>query len=356
MRSSRWRSSTAVVAAPAPSRGHRVQSVDLTTVPAICCRWTPRTRSSSAARWSRRPPPTYAPPARSSSRRFRTCRSIRTVAPSTPPTRCTSGSPTATRRRPTPGRTTGSCAPETDGDIFASMLRGIHDDAVSDALDELLVGARVVGVMGGHAMERGTAAYAGAARLGRALARAGPHGGHRRRSRRDGGGQPRRLRGTLRRTDAGRRPGHPGQGALLPALHHRLGPGRLRRTRPLARTAAPRWASRPGSTATSRSNAFAPRIAKYFANATREDGLLARCNAGVVFLPGAAGTVQEIFDNATPNYYELARRSDAHGPGRPRRTGPRSCPPGRSCRRWRGTGRWSPVSPWLAGSSRLPTR
>jgi predicted Rossmann-fold nucleotide-binding protein len=24
----------------------------------------------------------------------------------------------------------------------------------------------------------------------------------------------------------------------------------------------------------------------------------------VVFLPGAAGTVQEIFDNATPNYYE----------------------------------------------------
>ena len=34
------------------------------------------------------------------------------------------------------------------------------------------------------------------------------------------------------------------------------------------------------------------------------DGLLARCTAGVVFLPGAAGTVQEIFDNATPNYYE----------------------------------------------------
>jgi predicted Rossmann-fold nucleotide-binding protein len=51
-------------------------------------------------------------------------------------------------------------------------------------------------------------------------------------------------------------------------------------------------------------NAFAAHIAKYYANATREDGLLARCNAGVVFLPGAAGTVQEIFDNTTPNYYE----------------------------------------------------
>ncbi|QHY98469.1 hypothetical protein SSPS47_25500 [Streptomyces sp. S4.7] len=51
-------------------------------------------------------------------------------------------------------------------------------------------------------------------------------------------------------------------------------------------------------------NAFAGHIAKYFANATREDGLLARCNAGVIFLPGAAGTVQEVFDNATPDYYE----------------------------------------------------
>lgn len=53
------------------------------------------------------------------------------------------------------------------------MLRSIHDDAVSDALDELLDGARVVGVMGGHAMGRGTDAYAGATRLGRSLARAG---------------------------------------------------------------------------------------------------------------------------------------------------------------------------------------
>lgn len=60
-----------------------------------------------------------------------------------------------------------------DGDIFASTVRAIHDDSVSDALDELLAGARVVGVMGGHAMARGSEAYAGAARLGRDLARSG---------------------------------------------------------------------------------------------------------------------------------------------------------------------------------------
>ncbi|MFE7122051.1 LOG family protein, partial [Streptomyces sp. NPDC057654] len=35
----------------------------------------------------------------------------------------------------------------------------------------------------------------------------------------------------------------------------------------------------------------------------RGAALPARSTAGVVFLPGAAGTVQEIFDNATSNYY-----------------------------------------------------
>lgn len=32
-----------------------------------------------------------------------------------------------------------------DGDVLAPMLRAIHDDTVSDALDELLVGVQVVG-------------------------------------------------------------------------------------------------------------------------------------------------------------------------------------------------------------------
>ncbi len=65
-------------------------------------------------------------------------------------------------------------------------------------------------------------------------------------------------------------------------------------------------------------NPFASHIAKYFANATREDGLLARSNAGVVFLPGAAGTVQEIFDNATPNYYESRGEPTPDGAREPR--------------------------------------
>jgi predicted Rossmann-fold nucleotide-binding protein len=171
---------------------------------------------------------------------------------------------------------------KADGDVFASMLRAIHDDSVSDALDELLVGTRVVGVMGGHAMARGTEAYEGAARLGRELARAGLTVAT--------GGGP----GAMEAANLGAYAAPFDDEMLTEAL-------RLLAEAPsfTPSIGIPTWfyGHEPP-------NAFAAHIAKYFANATREDGLLARSNAGVVFLPGAAGTVQEIFDNATPNYYE----------------------------------------------------
>jgi predicted Rossmann-fold nucleotide-binding protein len=50
-------------------------------------------------------------------------------------------------------------------------------------------------------------------------------------------------------------------------------------------------------------NLFATAIAKYFHNAAREAILLQVCVAGIVFLPGAAGTVQEVFQDACENYY-----------------------------------------------------
>lgn len=192
---------------------------------------------------------------------------------------------------------------KADGDVFASMLRAIHDDSVSDALDELLVDARVVGVMGGHAMARGTEAYKGAARLGRELARAGFTVAT--------GGGP----GAMEAANLGAYAAPFDDGMLTEALQ-------LLAKAPSFAPSVTDWACaafevRERWPAGGPSvgiptwfygheppNAFAEHIAKYFANATREDGLLARSNAGVVFLPGAAGTVQEIFDNATPNYYE----------------------------------------------------
>ena len=58
-------------------------------------------------------------------------------------------------------------------DAFVTLLRAIHDDSVSDALDEFIDGVPTVGVMGGHALARGTRRYAGAALLGHRLATAG---------------------------------------------------------------------------------------------------------------------------------------------------------------------------------------
>ncbi|GHB64740.1 hypothetical protein GCM10010377_64540 [Streptomyces viridiviolaceus] len=192
---------------------------------------------------------------------------------------------------------------KADGDVFASMLRAIHDDAVSDAVDELLAGARVVGVMGGHAMARGTDAYAGAARLGRELTRAGFTVAT--------GGGP----GAMEAANLGAYAAPYGDRMLDEALRVLAkAPSFTPSITDWARAAfevRERWPQGGASVGIPTwfyghepPNAFAAHIAKYFANATREDGLLARSNAGVVFLPGAAGTVQEIFDNATPNYYE----------------------------------------------------
>lgn len=49
---------------------------------------------------------------------------------------------------------------------------------------------------------------------------------------------------------------------------------------------------------------FATRIAKYFENSVREEGLLAIAKGGVIFTPGSAGTMQEVFQDLTQNHYE----------------------------------------------------
>ncbi|MEV0529183.1 LOG family protein [Streptomyces sp. NPDC050439] len=192
---------------------------------------------------------------------------------------------------------------KADGDVFSSMLRAIHDDSISDALDELLVSARVVGVMGGHAMARGTEAYEGAARLGRSLARAGFTVAT--------GGGP----GAMEAANLGAYASVFRDEMLDEALELLAkAPSFTPSVTEWARAAfdvRERWPSGGASVGIPTwfyghepPNAFATHLAKYFANAIREDGLLARSNAGVIFLPGAAGTLQEIFDAATPNYYE----------------------------------------------------
>ena len=49
---------------------------------------------------------------------------------------------------------------------------------------------------------------------------------------------------------------------------------------------------------------FATDIAKYFDNSVREDGVVTIAKGGIVYTPGSAGTMQEIFQDAAQNHYE----------------------------------------------------
>ena len=187
-------------------------------------------------------------------------------------------------------------------DVAHTLAQALHDHAVDDALREYVAGHRLVGVMGGHALGRDTDDYADAARLGRTLAQQGYVVAT--------GGGP----GAMEAANLGARLHRLGADAFDEAL------GRLARV-PSFRPSVDDWARvafevladvpDPGPTlgiptwfyGHEPPNPFAGQIAKYFRNALREDTLLNVCSGGIVFLPGSAGTVQEIFQDACENYY-----------------------------------------------------
>lgn len=48
---------------------------------------------------------------------------------------------------------------------------------------------------------------------------------------------------------------------------------------------------------------FATHIAKFFENSIREDSILTLAYGGIIYTPGSAGTVQEVFQDAVQNHY-----------------------------------------------------
>lgn len=200
-----------------------------------------------------------------------------------------------------------SILPGRRGSLDATLAAALHDHAIGDALDELLEhgalsGTRVVGVMGGHAAQRGTKEFADAAHLGWLLAQAGFTVAT--------GGGPGAMEAANLGAYLSRVPDADFTAAIevLAAV-----PGFRPSVTAWARQAAAVVERYPDGTPTlgiptwfyghEPPNLFSTHIAKYFANAIREAILLELCDGGIVFLPGAAGTVQEIFQDACENYY-----------------------------------------------------
>jgi predicted Rossmann-fold nucleotide-binding protein len=197
-------------------------------------------------------------------------------------------------------------ATRAGSDLAALLSQSLHDLALDDALAEFQHGHRLVGMMGGHDLTRGSQAYADTAWLARALTRSGltvATGGG------PGAMEAANLGGYLAEHDdpamgealtilAGAPSYRPSVGAWATAAFE------VRRRWPdgAASLGVPTWfyGHEPP-------NPFPTAVAKYFKNAIREDVLLHVSRAGVVFLPGRGGTVQEVFQDACENYYAAER-------------------------------------------------
>ncbi|RKH55945.1 LOG family protein [Corallococcus llansteffanensis] len=194
--------------------------------------------------------------------------------------------------------------------LLEMLSQRLHDHAVTDAMEELLLAGggtrKVVAIMGGHSMKRGQPDYRAVAALARELTQRGFF--------MVSGGGPGAMEAThvgawfARRTEAeldeglallAKAPSYTDREWLARAFEVR-GAFPLRdEDRPFCESLGiPTWhyGHEPP-------NPFATSIAKYFANSVREDGLLTIARGGIVYAPGSAGTIQEIFQDACQNHY-----------------------------------------------------
>jgi predicted Rossmann-fold nucleotide-binding protein len=192
-------------------------------------------------------------------------------------------------------------------DILESLAQRLHDHAIDDGLRDLLEGRvegdgvkKVVAVMGGHGTPRIDLYYKKIVKLTRDLTRAGYYIA-------SGGGpgimEAANLGAWLAEVDDD---GLEEVFALLAIAPIYSDPGYMQAAQSVidlyphgnSSIAVPTWFYGHEPT-----NLFSKRIAKYFSNSIREDGLLSIAEYGVIFAPGSAGTTQEIFMDATQNHY-----------------------------------------------------
>ena len=193
---------------------------------------------------------------------------------------------------------------KTTRNIRITLARSLHDHSISDAMHDFLSSydeRHIVGIMGGHGLLRTDDMYGKIARISKRLTELGYL--------MISGGGPGAMEAThLGAWFAGR-----SEEELDEALQ-------ILRVAPTFRdegwlTTAfeviNRW---PQQTFFSLgvptwlyghepATPFATHIAKYFENSIREDGILTIAKGGIIYSPGSAGTLQEIFQDAVQNHY-----------------------------------------------------
>lgn len=190
--------------------------------------------------------------------------------------------------------------------IHETLARRLHDHAITDALTGFLSKLEdereVVAIMGGHGMLRGAEDYNKVARIAKALCEEGYL--------LISGGGPGAMEATHLGAWLADRPQADLDSAIeilaqAPSYKDKLWLAkafqvieRFPRITKYDSLGIPTWlyGHEPPTP-------FASLIAKYFANSVREEGLLAIAKGGVIFAPGSAGTIQEVFQDACQNHY-----------------------------------------------------
>ncbi|MCR5325421.1 MAG: hypothetical protein K6E37_01575 [Bacteroidales bacterium] len=191
-------------------------------------------------------------------------------------------------------------------DIIDTLGRSLHDHAIGDAMGDFLARydeKSIVAVMGGHAIKRSDPSFREVALISKALTEKG-------RLMCSGGGP-----GAMEATHFGAWMAGRSTAELDDALSMLAVAPTFRDSGWLSTAFAvqkkyprkeeyhslgiPTWfyGHEPATP-------FASEIAKYFQNSVREDILLTIAKGGIIYSPGAAGTLQEIFQDAAQNHYE----------------------------------------------------
>ena len=189
-------------------------------------------------------------------------------------------------------------------DIRETLGRNLHDRAIQDAISDFLRHygeTQIVAIMGGHALRRTDPEYRAVSRLSKRLTEKG-------KLMASGGGP-----GAMEATHLGAWMAGRSEEDLEEAFRMMEGSPTFRdegwlRTAFAVKAKFPQTRYRSLGIPTwfyghEPATPFATDIAKFFHNSIREDILLTIAKGGIIYTPGSAGTLQEIFQDAAQNHY-----------------------------------------------------